>query len=108
MQQWMKDRDLLISETLAFAQKVAAAKSARIESPARIEPQIRVELARPKEKLSESDEIRRRMADFKATQHKFQLEREEYFKKTMARVRADSSRNALSLAEATQAPANGV
>jgi hypothetical protein len=43
---WMRDRDLLIEETLA------------------------------------------RVADFEATQHKFQREREEYFRKTMEKVRS--------------------
>jgi hypothetical protein len=34
--------------------------------------------------------MQRRMADFKATQHRFEIEREDYFKKTMANLRANS------------------
>jgi hypothetical protein len=49
------------------------------------------QMANPKDKLFEREEIRQRMADFKATQVKFEREREEYFEKTMAKVRSSSS-----------------
>jgi hypothetical protein len=65
--------------------------------PKRVEPPNSVAMwpiANPKDKLFEREEIRQRMADFKATQSKFEREREEYFKKTMAKVRSNSSGNA--------------
>jgi len=94
MKQWMKDRDLLIEETLAFAQRVTAVKPVPIETLPQLEPPKAVELAqvaKPREKLFEREEIRQRVADFKTNQHKFEREREEYFKKTMAKVRSNSS-----------------
>ena len=90
MQQWMKDRDQLIEEALAFVQEVATLKSILIEVPKQIEPPKAIEvvqIAKPKDKLFEREEIRRRLADFKATQNRFQREREEYYKTTMAKVR---------------------
>jgi hypothetical protein len=92
--QWMRDRDLLIEETLAFAQRVAAAKPVRIETPTQVEPSRMValeQIAKPRDKLFEREEIRQRVADFQANQQKFQREREEYFKQTMAKVRSSSS-----------------
>jgi hypothetical protein len=88
----MRDRDLLIQETMAFAQRVAAAKPVRIETATQVEFQKRVELAQRKGKLFERDEIGERVAEFKATQRKFEREREEYFDKTMAKIRSNSSR----------------
>jgi hypothetical protein len=90
MQQWIRDRDLLVEETLAFAQRVAAANPirnglpARVEQPKAIEP---AQMAKPKDKLFEREEIKQRVAAFKVTQNKFQREREQYYKATMARVR---------------------
>jgi hypothetical protein len=89
MQQWLKDRDRLVEEGLAFIQTLAGAKRVRIESPTQVEPPKAVDLtqiAKPRDKLFERDEIRQRVADFKATQHRFQREREEYYEKTMAKI----------------------
>jgi hypothetical protein len=86
--QWIRDRDLLIEETLAFAQRVAAVNPVQIEHSARVEPPKTVavvQVVKPKR-----EEILQRVADFEATQHKFQREREEYFKKTMEKVRSKS------------------
>jgi hypothetical protein len=94
VKQWMKDRDLLIEDTLAFVQRVASTRPARTDSPRQVEPPktvAMVEVGMPKDKIFEREEIRQRLADFEATQHKFQHEREEYFKKTMAKVRSKSS-----------------
>ncbi len=88
--QWIKDRDRLIEETLAFVQEVATLKPILIEVPKQIEPPKAIEvvqIAKPKDKLFEREEIRRRLADFKATQNRFQREREEYYETTMAKVR---------------------
>jgi hypothetical protein len=90
MQQWKRDRDLLVEETLAFAQKIAAAKTVRTEFPTLVESSKTLELAqmaKPKDKLFEREEIKQRVAAFKANQNKFQREREEYYKTTMAKVR---------------------
>jgi hypothetical protein len=88
--QRMRDRDLLVEETLAFVQGVATNKPARIETPTQIEqPKAPAvwQAAKPRGKLFEREEIQQRVADFRANQHKFQREREEYYRLTMARVR---------------------
>jgi hypothetical protein len=88
VQQWLKDRDRLVEEGLAFIQTLAAAKRVGIETQTQ-EPPKEVDLtqiAKPRDKLFERDEIRQRVADFKATQHRFQREREEHYKKTMAKA----------------------
>jgi hypothetical protein len=90
----MKERDLLIEETLTFMQRVVAAKPVRIETSSsigRAESVIKPNLPKPKDRLFEREEIRQRVADFKATQSKFQHEREEYYKETMAKVRSGST-----------------
>jgi hypothetical protein len=88
--QWMKDRDRLIEETLAFVQGVGTRKPLRIESLTQVEPSKAFapqQPAKPKDKPFEREEIRQRVADFKATQNRFQREREEYYRATMAKVR---------------------
>lgn len=92
--QWMKDRDLLIEETLAFAQRVAAVNHVQIEHPTRVEPPKTVavpQAIKPKDKIFEREEILKRVADFKATQNRFRHEREEYCRETMAKARSGSS-----------------
>jgi hypothetical protein len=95
MQQWMNDRDRLIEETLTFVQGVTL-KTIRIESPRQVEPPKAFapqQPAKPKDKLFEREEILQRLADFKATQNRFQREREEYYKATMAKVRPSLSQS---------------
>jgi hypothetical protein len=90
VQQWTKDRDLLVEEVLAFAQGIAAAKAVRTEILTEVEPAKVIEpaqMVKPRDKLFEREEIRQRIAAFKANQNKFQREREEYYKATMANVR---------------------
>ena len=89
----MKERDLLIEETLTFVQRVVAAKPVRIETSTpigRAESVIKPNLPKPKDRLFEREEIRQCVADLKATQLKFEREREEYFKRTLAKVRSGS------------------
>jgi hypothetical protein len=97
MNEWMKQRDLLIEEALAFAQAVAANAPKMAVMPVQPSPlayapatplQRSVEVA-PQVKLdTEGAVIRKRLANFKAHQERFQREREDYFQKTMAKVRA--------------------
>jgi hypothetical protein len=80
--QWMRDRDLLIEETLAFAQSIAAVSPVQIEHPTRVESPKTVavpQVVKPKDKIFEREEILQRVADFEATQHKFQRERGRLF-----------------------------
>jgi len=87
--QWMRDRDLLVEDTLAFVQRLAANKPAWIETPTRVEQPIAVaseQTAKPRDRIFEREEILQRVADFRANQHKFQREREEHYKSTMAKV----------------------
>jgi hypothetical protein len=95
MNEWMKQRDLLIEEALAFAQAVAANAPKMAVTPvqpsplayAAATPLQRLEVA-PQDKLdTEGSVIRKRLANFKAHQERFQREREDYFQKTMAKAR---------------------
>ncbi len=99
---WKKDRDLLIAQTLAFVQSVtgkAAEDETRLEpnssdEPAEIEPLPHdpVAPARPSPAASSEfrEEIRRRVAAFRAHQELFKRDRDEYFKSVLARVRSPS------------------
>ena len=83
----------MIEETLAFAQSVAAVSPVETEHQTRVDPPKTVaapQVVKPKDKIFEREEILRRVADFEATQHKFQREREEYFTTTMEKVRSKS------------------
>jgi hypothetical protein len=100
MNDWMKQRDLLIQETLEFVQgistdsKSVAPPAQRTaegnESPIAVQNPVVVEGPAPKDKLDmERTAILRRVANFKANQQRFQREREEYFQNTMDKARAN-------------------
>ena len=104
MKWWMRERDQLIEQTLAFVEGVAAARPARtaVAAPARAEAARPLEQAGPAEppkpagfapiKLpfmaSERAEIERRVANFKAQQQKFQRAREAHYDAIFAKARA--------------------
>ena len=104
MKHWMRERDQLIEQTLAFVEGVAAARPARTAAaaPAPAEPAKPVEQAGPAEPskpagiavmglaamVSERAEIERRVANFKAQQHKFQRAREADYDAIFAKARA--------------------
>jgi hypothetical protein len=99
MNDWMKQRDLLIEETLEFVQGITtdlktAVPSAQKEAetkeyPTAVQNPVVAEVPAPKDKLDmERTAILRRVANFKANQQRFQREREEYFQNTMAKARA--------------------
>jgi hypothetical protein len=98
MNEWTKQRDLLIEETLAFVQGVAV-NTSRIPSVQQaVEPKepatsvqkpVIAKDLEPKDKIEmERTVIQRRVANFKAHQERFEREREEYFTTTMAKARA--------------------
>ena len=127
---WVKERDLLIAQTMAFVQSVTgkrpdftatpyAPKASPVENanPAAVAPPLTkiqsIESATPTEfsppdlprpersqpdaappirAFSHSDvrqEIQSRVAAFQAHQHRFQREREAYFKSVFSKVRSD-------------------
>jgi hypothetical protein len=89
VQHWLED----LEETLSFAERRITPKPVRIGTLMQVEPAKTVALAqtiKPKDKLFEREDIRQRLAAFRATQRRFEIEREEYFKKTMANLRANS------------------
>lgn len=104
MKLWMRERDQLIEQTLAFVQGVAAAKPARAAAagPARAEPAQPTEQAGPAAPskpagiaimglapmASERAEIERRVANFKAQQQKFQRAREADYNAIFSKARA--------------------
>jgi len=112
---WMRERDALIAQTLAFVQSVTGKRSAGEPSPpvvpepaptptppAEMPPPAFSAIAEaPKsppdpasptpQSLPPSDfqrELESRIASFRAHQERFNREREEYFKATLARLRA--------------------
>lgn len=108
---WKKDRDALIAQTMAFVQSVTGRREdlqadlkpalPPVETGARTEraaaPVIvdaaeppPAPLSRPRQvALSEvQKEIRDRVASFRAHQQRFNKEREEYFSKTIAKLKA--------------------
>jgi hypothetical protein len=92
MKFWKKKSDLLVEETLAFAQEVVSAKSNRDVTPAQaaelIETVLRSSLPKPKDRLYKDEKLEKRLSEFKAVQNRFERERDEYFKKTMAKIRS--------------------
>jgi len=107
MNESTRKRDLLIEETLAFVQGVAADAPKTIDLPKPVVPSVPrpfvAEVPTTKSRLDmERAVIQRRVANFKANQEKFQQEREEYYAKTMADARATQwtprSRNILTSA----------
>jgi hypothetical protein len=104
---WKRERDLLIAQTMAFVQSVAGKPvdtDGRFES--RLEPMPPNEpltVARPADTLPTArvsplgnsdlrDEIRRRVAAFRARQQLFDRDRNEYCNAMMAKARAASER----------------
>jgi hypothetical protein len=109
---WMRERDQLIEQTMAFVQGVAAAKPVRAAAvgPARTEPAKPVAQAGPAvlarelprsagiapiitplglaPMASERAEIERRVAKFKAQQQKFQRAREAHYDAIFSKARA--------------------
>jgi hypothetical protein len=93
MNEWMKQRDLLIQETLAFVQGIAGEGTKATDLTKPVAPLVQRpvvgEVPSPKERIGmERAMIQSRVADFVARQQKFQQEREEYFERTMKAARA--------------------
>ena len=87
MQPWFKE----LEETLSLAERQIAPKSVGIDALTHAELSKAItQNVKPKDKFFEREEIRQRMADFKATQRRFEVEREEFFKNTMASLRGNS------------------
>jgi hypothetical protein len=100
MNDWMKQRDLLIEEALAFAQAVAAnapktaltpvplPEAAQVDASS-VECPVAVTETAPRDTSNtERTAILRQVANFKAHQQRFEREREDYFQKTMAKARS--------------------
>lgn len=98
---WKKDRDLLIAQTMAFAQSVAGktaeaegrAESNQLDEPTEVQrPVGTAAIARPSPvRHSElREEIRGRVAAFRAHQELFNRNRDEYCDSVLAKVRAST------------------
>jgi hypothetical protein len=114
---WMRERDLLIAQTMAFVQSVTGKKpdpdmfmaAPKAEQPpmagvsvTNIEavlvettviadppkPAQPIQIAQPDLRVDFQSEIKARIANFRAHQERFLKEREEYCSATMAKVRA--------------------
>lgn len=99
---WMKERDLLIAQTMAFVQSISGKKpeiETRAETRIDIAPVVgTVKVAPPAEtvqitrpapmsRIQVREEIQGRVAAFRAHQQLFHRERDEYFKSVLTRVR---------------------
>lgn len=103
---WVRERDLLIAQTMAFVQSVAGKKpeietrpEARIElTPVEATEAVErpVEIAAPVVRPSPPlrseirEEIQSRVAAFRAHQQVFEREREAYFNAVLAKARAST------------------
>jgi hypothetical protein len=97
--EWMKERDLLIAETMQFVQSVTGRKPGLGPQPG-AEPDMAALPAKaaelpatvrmPRAIVGDDvrTEIQTRLANFRAHQERFHREREEYFSATLARARA--------------------
>ena len=97
MSSWQNDLDALVEESMAFArnakgQSAAAEPSVEpvlvIAQQALAEPRPRATAAPMMWTVSQREEIKQRVANFKAHQLKMQTDREDYYLKTMSRTRA--------------------
>ena len=106
MKSWMEERDLLIAQTMAFVEEVAAALPIRAEPPTdgaqvavpieNAEHPLEVEsvavslqpIARliPHSALGERAEILKRVASFKDHQARFLQDRDKFFRAAMTRI----------------------
>ena len=75
MTNWQADLDALVKETMALTKSV------------RVEPPILRAVVEPNLKNSERDQIRQRVANFKAHQERFAREREDYAASLLERMR---------------------
>jgi hypothetical protein len=111
---WMRERDALIAQTLAFVQSVTGTKDAGeplpsvlpeptpappppaapsspiVPAPAEAQqrPAPAVQAPRPPVPSDFQRELKARIESFRAHQERFNREREEYFSATLARLRA--------------------
>ena len=83
MNNWKTDLDALVEETMAFT------KCVRVQLPSRVPLSNRTGCRLPAVNLnnSERDEIRQRVANFKAHQERFAREREDYAASLLERMR---------------------
>jgi len=115
--EWLKERDALIAQTMAFVQSVSGRKDdvARFApglyrpaaAPAQADPESAapvppvpmktveipgppktIPLSRQFHQVDVKTEIQTRIANFRAHQERFNRERQEYFSATLARLRA--------------------
>jgi hypothetical protein len=116
---WMRERDLLIAQTMAFVQSVTGKKpdaerpiaysAAQPERPAgrlpdveailaetitSTEPPTPIQSVRPAGRSEYQNEIQARVANFRAHQQRFLKEREAYCSATMAKVQATLAKDA--------------
>lgn len=94
MTSWMEERDRLVAQTLAFVQGVAAAPpfrpapcAAAPAPPHPTQPKLQPASPRMPAPVSERDEIMRRVAAFKAHQHRLIKERETYYASVQSQIR---------------------
>jgi hypothetical protein len=116
---WMRERDLLIAQTMAFVQSVTGKKpgdekttayppvtpvrpaaptipdieAMLAETIASSEPPKPVQISRPALRSEYQTEIQARVASFRAHQQRFRNEREAYCSATMAKVQAALGRD---------------
>jgi hypothetical protein len=101
---WIEDRDLLLAETQMLIRELATAKSGVAPSPVatiyQVEPvrdpilfePLQFKRITPLPTVNQRQEIASRLAAFKATQARFQREREAYSVAILNKARAGTPR----------------
>ena len=112
---WMRERDLLIAQTMAFVQSVAG-KRPDAEKPVAYAPKVTarplpdieamlaeamgipeppkpIQISRAALRSEYQTEIQARVASFRAHQERFSREREAYCSATMAKVQASLAKD---------------
>jgi hypothetical protein len=82
---WRED----LEEALSLAERRIAPNPVRTDALTMVEPQKAAapkQTIKPKDNIFEREDIRQRLAAFRATQRRFEIERDEYFKMTMANL----------------------
>jgi hypothetical protein len=91
MKLWMRERDQLIEQTMAFVEGVAAMRGARPDPAPKPEASEPLQPVKPATAIflgSERAEIQQRVANFKSQQQKFQRAREAHYSAIISETRA--------------------
>ena len=111
MKSWMEERDLLIAQTMAFVDEVAASQTTPVTAQIAAAPIVQVQAEhpipveseqvaaqvgpiatlKPLPAIDERAEIQKRVASFKAHQVRLIQERDQFFRSVMTKIEKQRS-----------------